>query len=208
MFDWKNELRDLTAGIAAKLQQAGNRLERIVDRDPYHVIGYRGYGSPDRVLVQGRVLQDEGLQPADAAHSDWRNLLYALRRLESDPLPFARVRVRGNGFERELVADDEGFFREWIPLTDPLPSGGWHSVRLELDGHEHAVSAQTAAPVLTLAPDVAFGVVSDMDDTVLQSEVRNFLRAARLVLLENARTRLPFPGVAAFYRALAAGRGR
>ena len=60
MFDWKNELRDLTAGIAAKLQQAGNRLERIVDRDPYHVVGYRGYGSPGRILVQGRVLQDEG----------------------------------------------------------------------------------------------------------------------------------------------------
>jgi phosphatidate phosphatase APP1 len=44
-----------------------------------------------------------------------------------------------------------------------------------------------------------------MDDTVLQSSVTNFIRAARLTLLENARTRLPFPGVAGFYRALAAG---
>jgi phosphatidate phosphatase APP1 len=41
-----------------------------------------------------------------------------------------------------------------------------------------------------------------MDDTVLQSEVTRLVRAARLALLENARTRLPFPGVAAFYRAL------
>jgi phosphatidate phosphatase APP1 len=44
-----------------------------------------------------------------------------------------------------------------------------------------------------------------MDDTVLQSEVTSFLRAARIVLLENALTRLPFPGVAAFYRALERG---
>ena len=44
-----------------------------------------------------------------------------------------------------------------------------------------------------------------MDDTVLQSEVTSFLRAARMVLLENALTRLPFPGVAAFYRALERG---
>jgi phosphatidate phosphatase APP1 len=46
-----------------------------------------------------------------------------------------------------------------------------------------------------------------MDDTVLQSEVTSFLRAARMVLLENARTRLPFAGVAAFYRALRDGKG-
>jgi phosphatidate phosphatase APP1 len=46
-----------------------------------------------------------------------------------------------------------------------------------------------------------------MDDTVIQSEVTSFLRAARLVLLENARTRLPFAGVAAFYRALREGSG-
>jgi phosphatidate phosphatase APP1 len=45
--------------------------------------------------------------------------------------------------------------------------------------------------------------VSDLDDTVIQSKVTSMLSAARLLLLENARTRLPFPGVAAFYRALA-----
>jgi phosphatidate phosphatase APP1 len=59
---------------------------------------------------------------------------------------------------------------------------------------------------LLIPPSSAvYGVISDMDDTVLQSGVTDFLRAARTVLLENARTRLPFPGVAGFYRALAAG---
>lgn len=44
-----------------------------------------------------------------------------------------------------------------------------------------------------------FGVISDIDDTVLQS---NVVQAARHIAFGNARTRLPFPGVAAFYRAL------
>jgi phosphatidate phosphatase APP1 len=44
-----------------------------------------------------------------------------------------------------------------------------------------------------------------MDDTVLQSHVTSIVQAFRTVLLGNARTRLPFPGVAAFYRALHAG---
>jgi phosphatidate phosphatase APP1 len=51
----------------------------------------------------------------------------------------------------------------------------------------------------------AFGVISDLDDTVIQSRVANFLQAVRTVMLGNARTRLPFPGFAAFYDALEKG---
>jgi phosphatidate phosphatase APP1 len=50
-----------------------------------------------------------------------------------------------------------------------------------------------------------FIVISDVDDTVLQSNVTSLLMALRTMLFENARTRLPFPGVAAFYQALRAG---
>jgi phosphatidate phosphatase APP1 len=51
----------------------------------------------------------------------------------------------------------------------------------------------------------AFGVISDLDDTVIQSRVSNFLLAVRTIMLGNARTRLPFPGVAALYQALEKG---
>ena len=50
-----------------------------------------------------------------------------------------------------------------------------------------------------------FGVISDLDDTVIQSRITSFLQAVRTVMLGNARTRLPFPGVAAFYQALERG---
>ncbi|HYH44113.1 MAG TPA: App1 family protein, partial [Thermoanaerobaculia bacterium] len=43
------------------------------------------------------------------------------------------------------------------------------------------------------------------DDTVVESNVTDRLAAARTVLLGNARTRLPFEGVAAFYQALHGG---
>ena len=44
-----------------------------------------------------------------------------------------------------------------------------------------------------------------MDDTILQTDATNLLTAARLTFLENARTRQPFEGVSAFYRALQSG---
>lgn len=176
----------------------------MVDRDPYHIAGYRGYGRDGRVLVLARVLQDESLPVAAAGAGKTRNLLAMLKRLESDPLPFAKVWARLPDGDRELIADDEGFVREWLE-AEPGGADGWGSVRLELMHPAGAPPRVTAAPILTPAATAAYGVISDLDDTVLQSEVTNFLRAARMVLLENARTRLPFAGVAAFYRALEEG---
>jgi phosphatidate phosphatase APP1 len=177
----------------------------VVDRDPYGVVPYRGYASRDRVLVLGRVLEHEGIAPARPEQARWRNLLHALRRLESDPLPFARVRATVGETVTELVADDEGFLRSWVTLSAPLEQWGWLPVLLELVGGPGPVSRPSQGVALAPSPAARFGVISDMDDTVVQSQVTDFLRAARLVLLENAQTRLPFHGVAAFYRALTSG---
>jgi phosphatidate phosphatase APP1 len=190
--------------LGAHVRGAANALERLVDRDPFHVVGYRGYAGGGRVLVLGRVLQNEGLAHPDPAHSKIRNLLAMLKRLESDPMPYARVRASYGGSTHELQADDEGFIRAWLPMELP-ERAGWGSVRLDLV-HPPGHPSVAGAPFLVPPPSAAYGVISDMDDTVLQSHVTDFIRAARMVLLENARTRLPFPGVAAFYRALAQGR--
>ena len=53
--------------------------------------------------------------------------------------------------------------------------------------------------------DAELGVISDVDDTVVETGVTHRLAMARTVFLGNARTRLPFAGVAAFYEALCRG---
>jgi phosphatidate phosphatase APP1 len=202
---WQQGLRALAAAIGSRVRRGANALERLVDRDPYHIVGYRGYASSGRVLLLGRVLQNEGLLDPDPSHSKVRNLIAMLKRLESDPLPFARVRARIAGTERELIADDEGFLREWIEVGS-VTQPGWGSIKLELSDPAEGIVQRAEAPFLTPPGTAAYGVISDMDDTVIQSHVTDFVRAAGMVLLENARTRLPFPGVAAFYRALQDGR--
>jgi phosphatidate phosphatase APP1 len=208
MPDWRNDLLGLFGELAWQARRTAGAIGRAIDRDPIQIVGYRGYGTAERSLVLGRVLQNEGIRAPEASQSRWRNLLASLRRIESDPLPFARVRARvGAGDQRyeEIVADDEGFVRHWLAAGSPAGVHGWHSVSLHLVDPPNAVPVRASAQVLTPAATARFGVVSDMDDTVLQSEVTSFLRAARIVLLENALTRLPFPGVAAFYRALERG---
>lgn len=203
----RDDLLSLARSLGRTAKRAAHALERVVDRDPYHVIGYRGYATPERALILGRALQNEALAPADAGHPTWQNLIDMLKRIEADPLPFARVRATIGEREHEIEADDEGFLHHWLPLEAPLGDGGWHRVRLELPLPTLPVPSRSTAHILVPAATARFGVISDMDDTVLQSEITNFLQAARLMLLENSRTRLPFPGVAAFYRALEEGDG-
>ena len=209
-------LRALQQEIARLTTELGDHAETltraagdlILREDPYHVVAYRGFGNGKKVLLHGRALEDEGLTPADAGDPAWRNVLNALKRLETDPLPRARLRVRTAGIERELIANPEGFFHEWLTLAKPLPAdASWHPATVELlspvrTGAEPVVAI---AQILVPPPSATFGVISDIDDTVLQSKVSSFLDAARTMLVGNARTRLPFPGVAAFYDALHRG---
>ena len=159
------------------------------------VLPYLGYGTPRRLTVRGRVLQDEGFAPATSADSRWRNLVSFYKRLESDEVPGARLRARG----QEALTDAEGYFRLEL---DSKAKPGWQQVEVEL---LHPGNAKAVACVLVPSRRARFGVISDIDDTVVRSNVTSKLRMILTVALSNARTRMPFPGVAAFYRALHAG---
>ena len=91
---WRDDLLGVFGELAWQARRTAGAIGRAIDRDPIQIVGYRGYGTADRALVLGRVLQDEGVRAPDPTQSRWRNLISSLRRMESDPLPFARVRAR------------------------------------------------------------------------------------------------------------------
>jgi phosphatidate phosphatase APP1 len=172
----------------------------------HEIVAYRGFAGATRALVQGRVQEAKDIPPATATDSIWRNLVSTFKRVDADPLPYARVHVTLGGTTCEVTADDEGFIRHWIELASPLPADEpWHAVEFRLLGALHAGEVQCTGHVRVLTGTPTFGVISDLDDTVIQSRITSFLQAVRTVMLGNARTRLPFPGVAAFYRALERG---
>jgi phosphatidate phosphatase APP1 len=163
---------------------------------------YLGYGTRERLVVCGRVLEDEGFTPATDADGRWRNVVRFWKRLESDEVPLARLRARFFGRESEGITDREGYFRLFIAPRGRLGPGVWQEVELELQGEE---AVRATARVLVPSRRARFGVISDIDDTIVASHVGNKVRMILTAVLSNARTRKPFPGVAAFYRALHAG---
>jgi phosphatidate phosphatase APP1 len=185
-------------------------LEREVDRrrsrrypaETRLVINpYRGFGRGRELFVHGRVLVEKAITRATAAEPVWRNLLNAYRRFLSDEIAGMRVVARYQDAVLEGMTDDEGHFQirlEPTQLTDSL----WHDVIVELPGTD----IQAKAPVLVPQVTAAFGIISDVDDTIVQTGATSLLKMARSVLLQNAASRLPFEGVADLYRALHAER--
>lgn len=174
---------------------------------PYLGFAYRS-ADGQRLELGGRVLRDPGFRAPDAADSRWRNLIELYKRLESDEVPRARLRARAFGIEQAVDADDEGYFQLVLDLPTPL-AAGWHPVTLELlEPWMPDAPPVRADACVRVPPDRArFGIISDIDDTVLWSNVRQRMRMLALLLRSNAHTRQPFKGVAAFYRALVDGAG-
>ena len=209
MTDWTARIESLLGNVRKQVGGAARAIGSALDNDPFEVLAYRGYGNATRAHVYGRAVEVRNVSATTDSDSTLRNLLNTYRRADSDPLPFATVTVEYAGVSTTLKADDEGFFNGWIDLDKPIEGDEeWNEYKAYLAPvHSEAHIGESVAEILVPPTSARFGVISDIDDTVIQSRVSNFLQAARTVMLGNARTRLPFPGVAAFYRALRDGAG-
>ena len=208
---WRERLLSLASALEGRVDAAmAQRAARSGRRDPLIIHPYRGYGTDRRLRVRGRVLEDEGIPAAGERDTAWRNILSTVRRLESDEVPGARVRLRVAGATQDVVTDAEGYFDTWIAPTDALPADSlWHDVALELLAPLDPAKPSPAAIGRVLVPPATakLGIISDLDDTVVQTGATDIRATLRSVFLSNARTRLPFPGVAMLYRALQDGVG-
>lgn len=173
------------------------------------VVTYRGFGTRERVSLRGRVLDD---QPVEAKRGAgwWRNLRGTLQRIETDEVPGAEVALTLGSRRERAETDGDGFFR--FDLREPELDGGgssWHRARIELtrpEGHDASADLEFFVP----GDSVEVVVVSDLDDTVVRTGATSRLKMFKTVLFNNPHSRVPFPGIPAFYRALyrgADGRG-
>jgi phosphatidate phosphatase APP1 len=211
MAGWRERLAAMVNRIEVPLDTA--RLRFWLRRgwlDPVSVVTYRGYGTPDALYLRGRVISRRAIGAATSTDSAWRNLRGMYRRFTGMEIPGATVHVRFAGDPGPPVAattDDEGFFT--IEHALPTAAPGWREALVDL--HAPLIRGQRAAQatgqVLVPPPGAAFGVISDIDDTIVRTNATSLLTMARVVLLGNAHTRLPFQGIAAFYRALEQGTG-
>lgn len=209
MANWKNKIIRL-------LNQTEERFDHLRFNfkqhfhlfRPFQILPYFGYGNPQFLYLKARVLEETRVSQAGEADTTWRNLTNMYRRFTSDELGGARVQARFQEVNLQVIADKEGFLEVQLAPTQPLDlSKIWHEIELELLEPRHLAQEQPARAtghVIIPPPTAEFGIVSDIDDTVVQTGATNLLTMAR-IMFSNARSRLPFEGVSAFYRALQQG---
>jgi len=198
--------------MAARLEAALDRLRwgwrrRFGRLGAVAIIPYRGFGTPERLLLTGRVIESKTSSAPAATDSAWRNLRRTFRHFNSNEIPGARLRASAGVASAEVETDEEGYFQIALPAAAPPDADDWQSAELELVGCPVRGWAPTRARAEVLVPgaDAEVGIVSDIDDTILQTHVTRLLKMIWLTLVENAHTRLPFEGTSELYRALAAG---
>lgn len=152
------------------------------------VIPYTGYGSTTWIRVLGRVLMTAASNPADSVRG-WRSFT-------SVPVDDAPVRVSVGDREHIVSADHGGVIDVRIEAS---LTPGWHLVTMQSVEAGPGGAPRVEAPVFVLDPASPFGIVSDIDDTVMVTALPRPLLAAwnTFVLDEHART--PTPGMAVLY---------
>lgn len=164
---------------------------------PALISPYRGFGRGREMLVRGRLLREKWITRATEAESLWRNLVNTWRRFESDEIRGARVRVSYRDAVVETVTDDEGHFQVRLEPRELAEHVLWHEVAVEAPDH----GATATAHVLLPSTAAEFVIISDIDDTIVQTGATSLLTMIRSVI-NNAAARLPFEGVAELYAAL------
>jgi phosphatidate phosphatase APP1 len=178
---------------AARIEDAVHEVieRRLRQRGWKPVItAYTGYGAPGWARVMGRVVLTRSAGVARRRLEKTRGW----RSFTTSPVNNAPVLLRVGDRVHETRTDRSGYIDTRVN-GDLEP--GWATVQLSAEGAE-----SVEAPIRVVDPSIKFGVVSDIDDTVMVTALPRPLLAAwnTFVLDEHARTAVP--GMAVLYERL------
>jgi phosphatidate phosphatase APP1 len=204
---------------AAALLRSAARVEIVFDRilwglrrrigrlGPLQIVAYRGFGTRGRALVRGRVVEASVLERSLPVDTRFRSFRRMLRRFNSSEVPEAAVHARVGALESVGVTDDEGYFALPLTLEPHAVSDGWNSAQVEVVSVPVRGFRPVSVAVDMLVPRATaeLGIISDIDDTVLQTHVTQKLKMIWVTLSGSPFTRMPFEGTSELYHALVAG---
>jgi phosphatidate phosphatase APP1 len=180
--------------LAHQLSDAVNTVRiRLAKRWKFvpQTIAYQGYGSTSLVRVLGRVLLTQKPLPgskAEHAAQNGNQNVRGWRAFTSVPLQYTDVEITIGDVVTHVKADRGGLIDTEVDVKLPP---GWHTAVLRAEGTE-----PVEARIRVIAPDMKFGIVSDIDDTVMVTALpRPFLALWNTFVLSE-RARMATPGMA------------
>lgn len=201
-FSLRQMFRSAVADFERDLDTIDDLLNEGEGRDrKVRLLAYAGYRNATTVRVKGRIVRYT--KPLDAGEGLLSRMRAMLAIYNSQELPGVTVRIEGYGQTHQEVSDDEGYFEFEMQIDQPLPpTTRWEQVSLSVLGRE-TETPSVAVPVMAPGADQNWGVISDIDDTVVETGATDFIKNWRRVLVERPQDRLAVPGAASLYTMIA-----
>lgn len=179
-------------------------------KDPLQIIPFRTYGTKNHIYLKGRALEDEDI---DLNDKGWFNLLInSWKQFETDEIRHTDLIVKvSNTKTLSASTDSEGYYLidEVIDSIDHLlDDHGWlHyeiSFKTEKLGRSIQLNNSFKGSMLVPKEDAEFGVISDIDDTILHTGVTSRLKWRVVVntFFKTPEKRKALKGSSEFYRLL------
>ncbi len=182
-------------------------------KDPLQIIAFQSYGTGTSFYLRGRALEDENI---DLTKDSFFGLLKnSIKRFEADEVRFTTLKITlPDDTVYYTETDKHGYFKikeTASGLTEISNEEGWLQCELAFDSRrpDWVINNDNKFPAAMLipSPDATFGVISDIDDTILHTGVTSFLKLKLLMntFFKNAEGRSPLKGAAEFYQLLHRG---
>ncbi|SHJ00093.1 phosphatase domain-containing protein [Wenxinia saemankumensis] len=182
----------------ARIAQAVDRLTYRAARAPLGapvIEPYLGYATPDGMIVRGRVLRALRRSEPRAGHGPIRRLRQMAALFLTHEI--AGAEIRASAFGVATRSDPEGYFQLEIPMR---PATGWAEVEVAPEG-----GAAVDCPVRVPAPGAEYGIVSDIDDTVIRTGAWSLARNLWTTFTGSLDTREVFDDAVALLERLSGG---
>ena len=183
-------------------------------KDPLQIIAFQTYGTSNHFYMRGRALEDETIDLEQKGL--FRLFINSWRRFESDEIKYTKLKITlPNGTILNTVTDDHGYFKvdEYVDGLDALSNDeGWLNFEIAYNDVNIKRSIQNSnrfpGELLIPSSQAQFGVISDIDDTIIHTGVVSTLKWKVLLnsIFKSAASRIPLEGAAAFYQKLHRGK--
>ena len=162
------------------------------------IIPYAGYQHPDGIEVRGRVLEEQPDWSPLEADTRLRNVRGIGRLFHTHELPGEPVTLHGwSGDATTVFADDEGYIDALLPAAPTVETTRWDGLRATLKN-----GAEASLPILRVGSSARFGILSDIDDTVMQTGAENLFRNLWTTFTGNSLSRMVYRNVPALFNGL------
>ncbi|WP_339629076.1 phosphatase domain-containing protein [uncultured Maribacter sp.] len=186
----------------------------IFKKDKLQIINFQSYGTASRLYVRGRAIEDENI---DLDQKGIFNLMgNTWKRFETDEIRNTALKITfANGETVEGATDDDGYYlidTDIEGLQNLANDEGWLNFELSFNDPnlKREIVLQNRFPGEMLIPSehAKFGVISDIDDTILHTGVVSSLKWKVIIntMFKRATKRRQLEGASDFYMKLHNGK--